>query len=121
MKELVEKELIEDIYRELIKKKNFIVHGEIEGLIVGIEEFFYDLETGQKEIISPPKRFGLPILLFDSHFPKDVKLFLEYLGYFNEGSMKMIVYYRGKKCMVIENNDGDEILVERHNTEQNVK
>ena len=67
----------------------------------------------KKRVTKSKKRFKLDKLIFDSDISGDVKLFFEYVGYFNEGSMKMIVYSQEKKYMIIDIIDGDEIVLER--------
>ena len=113
MKEVLSAKSIDNIYKEIIEEKNYIIHAEVEGLIVGLYEFFERLATQKKELLKAKKRFKLDKLIFDSDISGDVKLFFEYVGYFNEGSMKMIVYSQEKKYMIIDIIDGDEILLER--------
>ena len=113
MKEILSAKSIDNIYKEIIEEKNYIIHAEVEGLIVGLYEFFERLATQKNELLKAKKRFKLDKLIFDSDISGDVKLFFEYVGYFNEGSMKMIVYSQEKKYMIIDIIDGDEILLER--------
>ena len=110
MKEILSAKSIDNIYKEIIEEKNYIIHAEVEGLIVGLYEFFERLATQKKELLKAKKRFKLDKLIFDSDISGDVKLFF---GYFNEGSMKMIVYSQEKKYMIIDIIDGDEIVLER--------
>ena len=119
MKEIVSAKVINKLYDEMIKIDNFAVHGEITGLTVGIEEFFEVLETPQKQIVRAKKKLELDAMMFDSNSYKDARLFLEYLGFFNEGSMKMTVYNQEKKIMLVEGIDGDEIMVKRYDTDIN--
>ena len=95
-------------------------HVEVEGLIVGLNEFFERLTTQRKELLKAKKRFRLDKLIFDSDICGDVKLFFEYVGCFNEGSMKMIVYRQEKKYMIIDIiDDGDEMALERCSVDSN--
>lgn len=113
MKEILTVKSIDNIYKEIIEEKNYIIHVEVEGLIVGLDEFFESLVTQKKRVIKSKKRFRFDTLIFDSDISRDVKLFFEYVGYFNEGSMRMIVYSQEKKYMIIDIIDGDEIVLER--------
>ena len=113
MEEVVSAKLFNNIYKEIIEKNKYTIHGEIEGLNAGLEEMFDHLITWKKEIQKAKKRFRLDTLIFDSDISSDVKLFFEYIGYFNEGGMKMIVYVQGKEFMLIKSIDGDEISLER--------
>ena len=113
MKEVLSVTSIDNIYKEIIEEKNYTIHAEVEGLIVGLNEFFKRLVTQKKELLKVEKRFKLDKLIFDSDISRDVKLFFEYVGYFNEGSMEMIVYSQEKKYMTIDIIDGVEIVLER--------
>ena len=113
MKEILSVSATDNIYKE-ITEKNCAVHAEVEGLTVGLNEFFKRLATQKKELLKAEKRFKLDKLVFDSDISEDVKLFFEYVGHFNEGSMEMIVYSQEQKYMTIDIiDDGDEIVVER--------
>lgn len=57
---------------------------------------FWEISDTKKRVTKSKKRFKLDKLIFDSDISGDVKLFFEYVGYFNEGSMKMIVYSQEK-------------------------
>lgn len=48
MKEILSAKAIDNIYKEIIEEKNYIIHTEVEGLIVGLYEFFERLATQKK-------------------------------------------------------------------------
>ena len=57
MKEILSAKSIDNIYKEIIEEKNYIIHAEVEGLIVGLYEFFERLATQKKEKYCIKRKF----------------------------------------------------------------
>lgn len=91
MKRIISKDNYIQIVSKIKEYNSCCIHGKIEGLIVGIEELFEDLYTKNKVINKPIKRLGLYTLKFVSNSEKDLKIFFDYIGYFNEGNIIVIL------------------------------